>query len=81
MIFAPFNSYLSSYFYDYNILKFCDIINIEGCAFINNSFKRNTHLQNDLNLYQNLMFTSLDPLVKPYSLFQTIILQDLEENQ
>ena len=38
-------------------------------------------LQNDLNLYQNLMLTTLDPSVKAYSLFQAIILQDLKENQ
>ena len=36
MSFAPFNSYSSSYFHDYNILKFCDKINIEALAFINN---------------------------------------------
>ena len=39
---APFNSQLSSYFYDYNILKFCDIINIEDCTFIKNCFNSNT---------------------------------------
>ena len=42
MSFAPFNSHSSSYFNDYNILKFCDIINIEACAFINNCFNSNT---------------------------------------
>ena len=31
MSFVPINSHSSSYFYDYNILKLCDIINIEGC--------------------------------------------------
>ena len=38
MSFAPFNSHSSSYFDNYNILKFGDIINIEVCAFINNCF-------------------------------------------
>ena len=42
MSFAPFNSHSSSYFHDYNILKFCDIINTEACAFINNCFNSNT---------------------------------------
>ena len=42
MSFAPFNSHSSSYFHDYDILKFCDIINIEACAFINNCFNSNT---------------------------------------
>ena len=41
MSFAPFNSHSSSYFHDYNILKFCDIINIKACAFINNCFNSN----------------------------------------
>ena len=40
--FAPFNSHSSSYFHDNNILKFCGIINIEACAFINNCFNSNT---------------------------------------
>ena len=30
MSFAPFNSHSSSYFHDYNILKFCNITNIEA---------------------------------------------------
>ena len=42
MSFAPFNFHLSSYFHDYSILKFCDIINIEVSAFINNCFNSNT---------------------------------------
>ena len=42
MNFVPFNSHSSSYFHDYNILKFCDIINIEACTFINNYFDSNT---------------------------------------
>ena len=42
MSFAPFNSHLSSYFLDYNILKFFDIINIEASAFINSCFNSNT---------------------------------------
>ena len=42
MGFAPVNSHSSSYFHDYNILKFCDIINTEACAFINNCFNSNT---------------------------------------
>ena len=41
MSFAPFNSHSSSYFHNYNILKFCDIINIVACAFINNYFNSN----------------------------------------
>ena len=36
--FAPFSSHSSFYFHDYNILKFCDISNIEACAFIDNCF-------------------------------------------
>ena len=40
--FAPFNSHSSSYFCDYNILKFCDISDIEACGFINNYFNSNT---------------------------------------
>ena len=31
MSFVPINSHSSSYFYDFNILKLCDIINIEAC--------------------------------------------------
>ena len=31
-----------SYFYDYSIVTFCDIVNIEPCAFINNCFNSNT---------------------------------------
>ena len=42
MSFAPFNSHSLSYFHDYNILKFCDIVNIEACAFINNCFNSKT---------------------------------------
>ena len=42
MSFAPFNSHSLSYFHDYNILKFCDIINIEASAFIKNCFNSNT---------------------------------------
>ena len=41
MSFAPFNSHSSSYFRDY-ILKFCDIMEIEVCTFINNCFNSNT---------------------------------------
>ena len=40
--FAPFNFHSSSYFHDYNILKCCDIINIEACASFNNCFNSNT---------------------------------------
>ena len=39
------------------------------------------HLLKNLNLYQNLMLTTLDHPVKAYFLFQAIKLQDLEENQ
>ena len=42
MSFAPLNSHSLSYFHDYNILKFCDIINIETCAFIKTCFNSNT---------------------------------------
>ena len=75
--FAPFNSHSSSYFHDYNILKFCDIINIESCAFINNCFISNTFsvFTEDLNLYQNLMLTTLDYPVKDHFLFQAILLK------
>ena len=40
--FASFNSHSSSYLYDYNILKFCDIVNTEACPFINSCFNSNT---------------------------------------
>ena len=70
MSFEPFNSHSSSYFHDYIILKFSDIINIEACAFINNCviilFQ---YLQEDLHLYQNLMLTTLNNPVKAYLLF------------
>ena len=81
--FTPFNSHSSSYFHDYNILKFCDIVNIEACTFINNCFNNNSFqcLLKDLNSYQNLRLTTLDHPVKGYLLFQAVILQDLEENQ
>ena len=42
MSFATFNSHSLCYFHNYNILKFCGIINIEACAFIVNCFDRNT---------------------------------------
>ena len=42
MRFAQSNSNLSSYFHEYNILKFCDTVNIEACAFIDNCFNNNT---------------------------------------
>ena len=42
MSFASFNSHSSFYFHDYNILKFCDIINIQACSFISNYFNSNT---------------------------------------
>ena len=56
MSFAPFSSHSSFYFLDYNILKFCDISNIEACAFIDNCFNSNTFpcLQKDLHMYQIL---------------------------
>ena len=44
MSFVQFNSHSSSYFHDYNISKFCDITNIEACAFIKNCFNSNTFL-------------------------------------
>ena len=70
MSLALFNSHSSSYFHEYSIFKFCDIINIEACD-----------LLKDLNFYQNLMLTTLDHPVKAYFLLQVKILQDLEENQ
>ena len=84
MSFAPFNSHSSSYFHDYDILKFCDIINIEACAFINGCFNNNTfsvfakrfklksesHAHNTKSSSKGLLF------VPSY-----IILRDLGENQ
>ena len=42
MSFASFSSHSWSSFHYYNILKFCDIVNIEASAFINNSFNSNS---------------------------------------
>ena len=42
MGFTPFNSHSLPYFQDYNIFKFCDVVNIEVCTFINNCFNSNT---------------------------------------
>ena len=42
MSFASFSSHSWSSFHYYNILKLCDIVNIEASAFINNSFNSNS---------------------------------------
>ena len=42
MSFVTFNSQSLSYFHICSILKFCDIINTEVCALINNCFNSNT---------------------------------------
>ena len=42
MSFAPFNSHSLPYFHDYNILKFCHLVNIEAYNFISNQFNSNT---------------------------------------
>ena len=83
MSFAPFNSHSSSYFHDYNILKFCDIVNIEACAFIINRFNSNTFsvFVERLKLVRESNADKLYHPVKAYFLFQAIILQDLAENQ
>ena len=79
MSFASFNSHSSSCFHDYNILKFCDIINIEVCAFINNCFNSNTYS----------VFAERFKLISESHAHNTrssskgllLILQDLEGNQ
>ena len=42
MSFTPFDSHSLPYFQDCNIFKFCDVVNIEACNFINNCFNSNT---------------------------------------
>ena len=83
MSFAPFNSHSSSDFHDYNILKCCDIINIEPVLSLTIVLIVTLcqYLQKDLNLCRNLILTTLDHPVKANFLFQAVILQDLEENQ
>ena len=79
MSFASFNSHSSSSFHDYNILKFCDIIKIEVCAFINNCFNSNTYS----------VFAERFKLISESHAHNTrssskgllLILQDLEDNQ
>ena len=39
---APTISHSLSYVHDYNILKFCDIVNNEACDFMNNYFNSNS---------------------------------------
>ena len=58
MSFASFNSHSSSYFHNYNILKVCDIINIEACAFINNYFNSDT-----FSVFAERFKLLLEPLV------------------
>ena len=83
MSFAPFNSHSLSYFYDYNILKFCDIINIEACAFINSCFNSSTFsvFVGRFKLVCKSQAHNTNHPVKACFLFQAIILQDLEEDQ
>ena len=82
MSFAPFNSHSSSYFLDY-ILKFCDTINIEACAFINNCFNSNTFsvFEERFKILSETHAHNSRSSSKGLLLFQAIILQDLEENQ
>ena len=79
MSIAPFNYHSSSTFHDYNILKFWNIINIEGRALIINCFSSNLfqYFLKDFNLYQDLMLKTLDHPVKTYFLFLAIILHDI----
>ena len=42
MNFVPFNAHTTPLFKSCNILKFTDIINIESCIFISNSFSRDS---------------------------------------
>ena len=83
MSFAPFNSHSLSYFHDYNILKFCDIINIETCAFIKNCFNSNTFsvFAERFKLISESHAHNTRSSSKDLFLFQAIIPQDLEENQ
>ena len=69
--------------YDYNILKFFDIINIEACAFINNCFSSNTFsvFAERFKLVSESHGHDTRPSIKSYFLFQATIFQDLEENQ
>ena len=79
MSFASFNSHSSFYFHDHNILKFCDIISIQACSFINNCFNSNTFS----------VFTERFKLISESHAHNTrssskgllLILQDLEDNQ
>ena len=83
MSFAPFNSHSLSYFHDYNILKFCDIINIEASAFIKNCFNSNTFsvFAERFKLISESHAHNTRSSSKGLLLFQAIILQDSEENQ
>ena len=42
MNFAPFNARTTPMLKHCNILKFADIISLESCVFINNSFNKDT---------------------------------------
>ena len=42
MNFAHFNAHTTPLFKNYNIFKFADIINVESCIFINNSFNKDS---------------------------------------
>ena len=42
MNFVPFNAHTTHLFKNCNILKFADIINVEGCIFINNCFNKDS---------------------------------------
>ena len=42
MNFAPFIAHTTPFFKNWNSFKFADIINVEGCIFINNCFNRDS---------------------------------------
>ena len=58
-----------SYFHDCNILKFCDIVKPVLSLTVVLMVTLFHYLLKDLNLYQNLMFTTLDHPIKAYFLF------------
>ena len=65
------------------MLKFLDIVNIEACGFINNSFNSNTFsvFAGRFKLVSKSHAHNTRSSSKVYCLFQAITLQDLEENQ
>ena len=69
MGFAPYNFHSLSYFHDCNILKFCDIVKPVLSLTVVLMVTLFQYLLKDLNLYQNLMFTTLDHPIKAYFLF------------